>query len=80
MKTDIRDAMDKQRVTCLLLLDLSVAFSTVSHELLLNQLKFQFSVTGSAWSWIKLYLTQRSQKVVIDDLESDPVTLTQGVP
>ena len=79
-KTNILDAMDKQRVTCLVLLDLSVAFNTVLHKLLLNWLKFWFGITSSAQSLIELYLTQRSQKVVIDDLESDPMTLTQGMP
>ena len=80
VKTDILDAMDKPRVTCLVLLDLSTAFDTVSHKLLLNWLKYHFGITGSALSWIKSYLTQRSQKVVIDDLESDTMTLIQGVP
>ena len=80
VKTDILDAMDKQRVTCLIILDLSAAFDTVLHKLLLNWLKYWFGITGSALSWIKSYLTQRSLKVVIDDLESDPLTLTQGVP
>ena len=80
VKTDILDTMDKQRVTCLVLLDLSAAFNTVSHKLLLNWLKYQFGITGCALSWIKSYLTKRSQMVVIDDLESDPMTLTPGVP
>ena len=56
VKTDLIDAMDNQKVTCLVLLDLSVAFDTVSHELLLNQLKFRFGITGSALSWIELVL------------------------
>ena len=80
VKTDILDVMDKQRVTCLVLLDLSAAFNTLLHELLLNWLKNWFGINGSALAWIELYLTQRSQKIVIDDLEFDPVTLTQGVP
>ena len=40
VKTDLLDAMDKQKVTCLVLLDLSAAFDTVSHQLLLNWLQF----------------------------------------
>ena len=80
VKTDILDAMDKQRVACLVLLDLSIAFDTALHKLLLNMMKFCFVITGSSLSWIELYLTQMSQKVVIDDLESDPMTLAQAVP
>ena len=38
VKDDILRATDNQRVTCLILLDLSVAFDTVSHPLLLNRL------------------------------------------
>ena len=80
VKTGTLDAMDKQRVMCLVLLDLSVAFDTILHKLLLNWLKYQFGITGSALSWIESYLTQRSQKVVIDDMESNPMILTQGLP
>ena len=69
-----------KKVTCLVLLDLSAAFDTVSHELLLNWLKFRFGITGSVLSWIESYLTQRSQKVIIDNFESDHIILTQGVP
>ena len=35
---------------------------------------------GSALAWIQSYLIQRSQRVVIDDFESDHITLAQGVP
>ena len=36
VKSDLVHAMDNQEVTCLVLLDLSVAFDTVDHDLLLN--------------------------------------------
>ena len=36
VKTDILNSMDKQKVTCLILLSLSAAFDTVSYDLLLN--------------------------------------------
>ena len=36
--SDLLHAMDNQEVTCLVLLNLSVAFDTVDHDLLLNQL------------------------------------------
>ena len=40
VKSDLLHALDKQEVTCLVLLDLSAAFDTIDHNLLLNTLHF----------------------------------------
>ena len=42
VKTDILDAIDRKEVTCLVMLDLSTAFDTINHKLLLNHLKYCF--------------------------------------
>ena len=82
VKTDLLEAMDNKKVTCLVLLDLSVAFDTVSHDLLLNQLKYRFGFTDTILKWICNYLTCREQCVVIwsskDASMSEPATLTKG--
>ena len=44
VKADILDAMDRKEVTCLVMLDLSAAFDTISHKLLLNHLKYYVNV------------------------------------
>ena len=84
VKTDLFEAMDNKKVTCLVLLDLSAAFDTVSHVLLLNWLKYRFGFTNTILKWICNYLTCREQCVVIasskDTAMSDPATLTKGVP
>ena len=54
VKTDILHALDN--VTCFIMLDLSVAFDTVLHNLLLNRLKFRFGLGGTIIEWLKSYL------------------------
>ena len=51
VKRDLLEAMDNKKVTYLVLLDLSVAFDMVSHDLLLNWLKYSLS----AWYWGELW-------------------------
>ena len=80
VKTDLLDAIDKKEVTCLVLLDLSAAFDMVNHSILLQCLKYRFGIQGRVLDWITSYLTNRTQRVMIDDLESDPVELSRGVP
>ena len=56
VKTDIFDAIDKKEVMCLVMLDLSAVFDTVSHNLLLNRLKYRFGVCDMVLSWLWSYL------------------------
>ena len=58
--------LDSQRVTLLVLLDLSVAFDTVDHGVLLNRLNTSFGVRGSALQWFTSYLLNRSKRVSFD--------------
>ena len=80
VKADILQAMDNQRVVCLILLDLSAAFNMVNHQLLLNRLKYRFGFGGVILDWIRSYLKERKQRVAIGDVQSDVVELAQGVP
>ena len=67
VKDDILRAIDNQRITCLILLDLSAAFDTVSHSLLLNRLKHHFRIQGTVLRWFRSYMTDHSQKIALDD-------------
>ena len=67
VKCDILDAIDKKEVLCLVLLDLSAAFNTISHTKLLNHLKYRFRITDTVLNWIESYLTNGTQCVVITD-------------
>ena len=85
-KRDIMQAINDQEVVCLVLLDLSAAFDTVSHDLLFNHVQHCFGIGGTVLQWVRSYLSNRTQKVVIDANKdqsqgtSKPVTLKQGVP
>ena len=85
VKADILRAMDNQEVVCLVLLDLSAAFNTVNHEILIARLRDRFGIGGTALKWFRSYLSGRSQHVAIGDLVmdralSDSKSLSQGVP
>ena len=46
----------------------------------MNRLLNRFGITGTVLQWIDSYLTDRTQKVKIDEFSSDPVMLKHGVP
>jgi len=68
-------AADSGMVTLIVLLDMSAAFDTVSHEKLLDILNNQFGLTGAALDWHKSYLTGRTYRVVANEAESDIMDL-----
>ena len=72
--------MDRQHVTLLVLLDLSVAFDTVNHRVLLRRLEVIYSITGTTLQWFRSYLTGRTQGVYINQTYSDDFPLPYGVP
>ena len=55
--------MERQSVTALVLLDLSAAFDTVSHTVLLKVLEYKFGVKGVVLKWFDEYLRPRKFRV-----------------
>ena len=80
VKTDMLDNMDKGRVNCLVMLDLLATFDMVNYQYLMDQLRYRFGLDGKIMEWISNYLQDRTQKVVVDNVKSEPVQLNQGVP
>ena len=77
---DLLCISDLKNKVILLLLDLSAAFDTVNHKLLLNKLYKKFGISGSVLDWFKSYLGERSFTVVINRSRSSKCFLRIGVP
>jgi hypothetical protein len=77
---DLLQEVDRQRGVILVLLDLSAAFDTVDHEILLSRLHSQLGLTGTALSWFESYLSDRFQSIFINGKKSQPTILKYGVP
>jgi len=60
--------------------DLSAAFDTIDHSLLLSRICHSFGVQGLALKWLNSYLRDRCQTVHIGSVSSSPVFITSGVP
>ena len=77
--SDIMRAMDGGKVGVLVMLDLSAAFDTVDHDLLLDRLR-EVGVRGRALSWFMSYLSDRHHGVVAEGERSSQTQLGCGVP
>ncbi|XP_072041159.1 uncharacterized protein [Amphiura filiformis] len=77
---DLLRAVDDHGEAVLVLLDLSAAFDTVDHNILLTRLSARYGVTGTAHRWFATYLMNRQQSVSIDTEVSNPTRLDWGVP
>ena len=74
------NAIGSQKVSCLCLLDLSAAFDTIDHNILITRLSSWFGIHGSVLSWFKSYLSSRSFRVKCDENLSFFHTSSCGVP
>jgi hypothetical protein len=77
---DIIRSIDNGNGIFLILIDLSAAFDTISHETLLALLSELIGVDGTAHDWFQSYLSGRTQSVVIDGIVSVLLFILFGVP
>ena len=80
IKNDIDAALDRKSMVILVMLDLSSAFDTIEHEVLLTRLEHTFGITDKALAWLRSYLSERHQNVVVDSTMSADYVLQCGVP
>jgi hypothetical protein len=71
--------MDNKYQTDVIYLDLSKAFDCIPHHLLIHKLK-SYGFNGGLLSWLKNYLTDRLQIVLLEGCQSDALPVISGVP
>ena len=78
---DILKQLDDQNVQKVdaVVLDFAKAFVKVPHKRLATKLKY-YGITGPILEWITAFLSNRTQRVLLDGSSSDPVPVTSGVP
>ena len=79
IQDDILKALDCGKHIILVLLDLSAAFDSVDHDILLDKLHM-IGVRGDALRWVESYLSARTQVIRIGDATSQPIHLPCLVP
>jgi hypothetical protein len=80
VQSDILTALDDRKCVLLIMLDLSAAFDTIDHPTLLTRLKSVLGISGKALKWLASYLSDRTQSVLIDGVESSIWELIYGIP
>lgn len=77
---DIFISFDNSKCVIILLLDLSAAFDTVDHDILLDILWYELGFRGVVFKWFSEFLKNRRQSVSIDGESSDFRDVNFGVP
>ena len=76
---DLTEALDQGEDVDIIYLDFSKAFDKLPHRKLMKKI-WGYGIRGKMYKWIKDFLTNRSQKVVVEGQASSPKPVTSGVP
>ena len=77
---DVYKARDSGYCVAIALLDISAAFDTLDHFLLLEIMSNHLGIGGMVLEWFRNYLSNRQQHVKINNSKSDPLIIKHGVP
>uniref|UniRef100_A0A3B3I0M8 Reverse transcriptase domain-containing protein n=1 Tax=Oryzias latipes TaxID=8090 RepID=A0A3B3I0M8_ORYLA len=80
VSNDIPLANDDGDYVVLVLLDLTAAFDTVDHSILICRLQNSVGIQGTALDWFKSYLAERTMYVSLGGFESTSTQVSYGVP
>ena len=75
----ITKAIDERKFTVGNFLDLSKAFDTINHKILISKLE-HYGIRGIAKTWFENYLYDRKQIVKYNGVQSDKMTIKSDVP
>ena len=76
---EISTTLDQGDYAVPIFLDLSKAFDTVNHSILLSKLLF-YGISNSDIIWFKSYLNKRKQRVSVNGVMSNTISISTGVP
>ena len=77
---DLLVASDEKSATVVMMLDLSAAFDTVDHDLLLNILMKEIGLRGTVLKWFTSFLKGRAQRIRLGSTLSEEIVIKFGVP
>lgn len=77
---EVINKMSQGEVSMVVLLDLSAAFDTIDHKILISRLSNMYGIGGRAIEWFKSYIWNRTQSVMINSQMSQTQPLQYGVP
>ena len=80
VKSDFLQYFDNNKTVLLMLLDMSAAFDTVDHPILLQRLRDLFGLRESVVSWFRSYFENRTVRVSINNVLSDEHVLNYSLP
>ena len=76
---DWKKALDLGQIVATVMIDLSKAFDTINHDLLLRKLN-AYGIQNAELAWFTDYLSGRKQRVVLNSVPSEWARVTMGVP
>ena len=77
--TKIVNTLGNKDIACSVYLDFAKAFDTVNHNILISKLE-NYGIRGIALNWFNSYLADRTQVVKINNVYSNELKITCGVP
>ena len=73
------EAHEQNKISAVVMLDMSAAFDVVDPKILVEKMKI-YGFQENATKWIQIYMTNRKQSVYIDGNLSEELSVEVGVP